>query len=302
MKIGTRLVLAACLALPFAAACKRAPARVEATPVISATTVVFLGDSITELGNYSSLVAAQTGIVPTQVGFRGTGMGEMTGAIPNTYYDQFCMYRLADAIASDNLGAVTDAADGLLASKGPDLRLQAAELAATNWAQVDYLVIFYGTNDWGHGLPLGKNTDITGATFKGAINHTVSMIRTAFPEMQIVLITPLFRANADTLTNTEGLYLADYANALLERGAAYKLPVLDLLRVGDINNNNASIYLADGIHPTTAGMQRIADKLAPFLVSLMARKTSRMGGEISGLVPPFMATVLQDQWQRQVVR
>lgn len=296
MKTITRLMLTVCLMLPFAACKKEAVAPAEAAPAVQvdvATTVAFLGDSITELWDYSSLVAARTGINPIQVGFRSSGMGQMTGAIPNTYYDQFCMYRLADAIASGDLGTVTKAANDLHAFEGTDLRPQAAKLAATNWAQADYLIIFYGTNDWGRSLPIGKDTDMTGATFKGAINHTVSALRGAFPEMQIVLITPLFRMNADKLMNAEGLYLADYADALLARGAAYNLPVLDLLRVGGIDSHNAAIFLADGVHPTTTGMQRIADKLTPFLSSLLSRKKSRLGGYVSGFVPPPVTAALQ---------
>jgi hypothetical protein len=73
-----------------------------------------------------------------------------------------------------------------------------AAIKAIDWSTVDTLLIKHGTNDFGaanagNGVPLGADTDATGATVKGAVNQVVRDVHEWYPHLKIVFATPLFR-------------------------------------------------------------------------------------------------------------
>jgi hypothetical protein len=229
--------------------------------------IVCFGDSITEAGDYPERLALRTGATVIKAGFGGCRMAGHS----SSYYDPFSMYRLSERIADGSWSTLTAAASALFAFNGDDNRPQSAVLAGTTWSTVEYAVILVGTNDFSGDVAIGSASDTTGATFKGAINLTVENILAAYPAMKLLFVTPLWRARdggSEVDQNANGNYLADYADAILERAGAYKIEALDLFRTSGVNLLNYATYLADELHPTTGfGYQHLADKISAALES-----------------------------------
>lgn len=238
-------------------------------------TIVVLGDSIAEGSpslNWPALLAARyPGATVINAGFGGCRMAEHTGASVSALYDPMSMYRISERIANGDWSVLTAAAQALYEAEGDDNRQQAAALAGLDWTKDIILVIAYGTNDFrgtgGVGVPIGTDADMTGATFKGAINLSISNILTAYPQVKIMLMTPLWRSRVDAsgddsnvTPNGSGVFLRDYAEAIKDRAAPCQLPVADLHAQSGINILNWPTYMPDGLHPNTApGAQRVAD-------------------------------------------
>ena len=231
---------------------------------------VAFGDSITEWFNWPAKAAARLGLTATNVGFGGCRMANHSVAV----YNPFSMVNLVDYIASGDYSGLVTAAQALYDATGDDNRAIVTRLAAINWAQVKYVSIFYGTNDFAGAVPIGTDTDMTGATFKGATNYVIETLLTAHPHLKPFLMAAPWRSrqsagdgkDADLVPNTAGIYFREYVDALKARAEDYHLPALDLYRTSGINRINASIFLSDGLHPTaTLGDDLIAEKVAGFI-------------------------------------
>lgn len=137
------------------------------------------------------------------------------------------------------------------------------------------VVVFGGTNDFGHGdAPLGSRDDRTPDTFYGACHYLMSGIIAKFPEARIVFMTPLHRiseANTVKENGLDGAKLETYVNVIKEVAQFYSLPVLDLWSVSGLQPRVDIIkekYLPDGLHPNDAGHERIASVIGAFLENL----------------------------------
>ena len=141
----------------------------------------------------------------------------------------------------------------------------------------DVIVIFGGTNDFGHGdAPLGTMEDRTPDTFYGACHTLYSGIIDRYPESTIVVMTPLHRCNEDNPRGdghkTKNLAtLSEYVAIIKEVAAYYALPLLDLFSISGIQpkvESNRIRYCPDGLHPNNEGQKLIASRLHGFLKSL----------------------------------
>jgi len=235
--------------------------------------VICLGDSITENGDYPVRLATLTGATVTNCGFGGSRLAFSTGD-----YAYLSFHKLADYISTGNYSDLTAACARLAGSPVFDDNIAiAARLAAVNWSTVDYIVAAYGTNDYGSpDVPLGTTTDTTGATFKGAINYAVNKICTAYPNIKILFVSPIWRSrynsgdgnDSDTYANSRGNYLLEFVDAMKEMSALNKMPCIDMYRTSGINKYNGATLLSDGLHPVAGvGYQRIAEKIAAGLVA-----------------------------------
>jgi len=141
----------------------------------------------------------------------------------------------------------------------------------------DVVVVFGGTNDFGHGdAPLGKMEDRDPSTFYGACHTLFSGLINKFPSAEIVIMTPLHRASEDEpfrvgATNPRATNLAGYVAIIKEVATYYSLPVLDLWSCSRIQPRVEILrekYCPDGLHPNDEGHAIIARRLAGFLKTL----------------------------------
>lgn len=140
----------------------------------------------------------------------------------------------------------------------------------------DLVVVFGGTNDFGHGTaPFGTFADRTRATFCGACHELFSSLIRKYPDAVIVVLTPTHRSNeeepfGDCRTNQPAV-LREYVEMIRKTAEYYSLPVLDLYAMSGIQPRiaeNGTRYMPDGLHPSDAGNALIAQRLAGFLLSL----------------------------------
>ena len=143
-------------------------------------------------------------------------------------------------------------------------------------ADSDLVVVFGGTNDFGHGTaPLGTPEDKTPYTFWGACNLMCEMLIERFPRSQIVFMGPLHREVEDNPCGshkTEPVAtLYEYVDIIKTVTRKYSIPFLDLMSVSGITPRVPvlkELYMPDGLHPNDAGQAKIAERLKYFLLSL----------------------------------
>lgn len=142
---------------------------------------------------------------------------------------------------------------------------------------VDVVVVFGGTNDFGHGdAPLGTKYDRTPYTFYGACHVLMEKLINKYPAATIVFMTPVHRCNEDNLRGDGGKAqdvapLSAYVEIIKEVATYYAIPVLDLFATSGIQPKVEVLrekYCPDGLHPSDAGHELIAKRLAGFLQTL----------------------------------
>lgn len=140
----------------------------------------------------------------------------------------------------------------------------------------DIVVVFGGTNDFGHGdAPLGTMNDRTPYTFYGALHCLYTALVEKYPDVPVVILTPLHRWNedcpkGDNKPEPVGT-LKEYVNIIREVAEYYSLPVLDLFKESGLQPKIPVIqqkYVPDGLHPNDDGNAILAHKIARFLETL----------------------------------
>lgn len=172
---------------------------------------------------------------------------------------------------------------------------KAEELHAALGDSIDVIMIWAGTNDYNHSIPLGRFFDeemdsvnvngkiverkhrhflMNDTTFTGNINRTLSYLKHTYPDKQIIIMTPIHRALAnfneknvqpdENYANGQGLYIESYINTLKEGAMLWAIPVIDLYSdsgLFPLEENHASYFhnkQTDLLHPNDAGHYRIA--------------------------------------------
>ena len=217
---------------------------------LTGKSIVFLGDSITEgTGTsdpamvYWQVVAKQTGAVCHGYGIGGTRIAKQRVPSQEPRWDRYFASRVCEMT--------------------PD---------------ADIVVVFGGTNDFGHGdAPLGMLSDRTEDSFFGALHMLLQKLIAKYPFAQLVVMTPLHRLEEDDnphqneQADPNGKTLEEYADAIDKVAAYYGVLVLDLFRTSGMQPRMPLLqerYMPDGLHPNDAGHALIAKRLIGFLRSL----------------------------------
>ena len=136
----------------------------------------------------------------------------------------------------------------------------------------ELVVLFGGTNDFGHGdAPIGNSDDRDPSTFYGACHFIMKGLIEKYPEAVIVVMTPLHRASEERVRGEETLYLKRYVEIIKEVAEYYSLPVIDLWAISGIQPKVDVIktkYCPDGLHPNDAGHVLMAERIGNFLERL----------------------------------
>ena len=208
---------------------------------------VFLGDSIThgsgasdEAHRYTNVFAELAGCEIFVDGISGTRIAPQKGVSPNPEQDLDFIGRV-DALPKE----------------------------------ADFIVVFGGTNDFGHGdAPFGEMEDREATTFYGAMHVLCQKLIVKYPTATIVFMTPLHRLSENEVINERGLPckpLIEYVKAIREVCEYYSLPVLDLYKYSGLQPAVKAIqetYMPDGLHPSDLGAKKIASMLKQFIQNL----------------------------------
>lgn len=206
----------------------------------------FLGDSITQGAKtsgedfrFTNIIARETCAVCRNYGIGGTRIAHQDEVSENPRRDlDFC-------------GRVKD--------MDPD---------------ADIVVVFGGTNDFGHGkADLGGMEDRTPDTFYGALHWICRSLKEKYPNSKIAFITPIHRGIENVPHEKHGkeYVLADYVNAVREVTSLYSLPLLDMFSHDDFDPKDPEFraeYVPDGLHPNDAGHRILANEIIKFLEEL----------------------------------
>ncbi len=143
-------------------------------------------------------------------------------------------------------------------------------------ADADIIVVFGGTNDYGHGdAAFGTFDSHDVHTFYGALHTLCQKLINKYPDAEIVFMTPLHRLEENKQINEFGIRnvatLSEYVDAIKEVTKYYAIPTLDLYSVSRLQPEVEVLkerYMPDGLHPNDAGAEIIARRLLGFLKSL----------------------------------
>lgn len=205
--------------------------------------IVFLGDSITQGVGTSSIehvfwnvIARRTGAECHGYGVSGTRIApQRTPTVERPWEDEYFALR-----------------------------------AKTMVPGADVVVVFGGTNDFGHGdAAFGKLTDRTNDTFCGAFHLLLQQLIGQYPDAALVVMTPMHRLSEDEdVYNEQGVRrcgkLVRYVDAIKEIAGFYGVACVDLFRQCPIQPKVDSVrqtYMPDGLHPSDAGNELIAECL-----------------------------------------
>lgn len=132
----------------------------------------------------------------------------------------------------------------------------------------DAVVVFGGTNDFGHGdAPFGvlESEDVN--TFCGAVNSLIKKLVHDFPKAKIIFMTPLHRSDETQPSNPDSKILKDYANAILELCKKHGIDVIDLFNLNPLETLDTEL-LPDGVHPSNIGHSIMAEVIGEELLKI----------------------------------
>jgi len=181
---------------------------------------------------------------------------------------------------------------------------QAEKLNVERGQDIDAIIIFAGTNDYNHGIPIGeffsettKETNHNGnkvmrkyrtpnfndSTFCGRINKVMTFLKDRYPQQQIIIMTPVHRGFAgfseknvqpeESFANGQGLYLDAYVETLKKASSIWAVPLIDLYSISGLYPMSDSHvpYFRNGktdrLHLNATGNLRLAKTIKYQLLS-----------------------------------
>lgn len=254
--------------------------------------IVCFGDSIT--GNfhapldYPSMIAEITGATVYNAGFGGCCMCDSGDAV-----DQprrlFTMCRLVDSIVEGDFTAQRNSGVSITyAGTSIDyVPERLTMLEGIDWSEIDYITIAYGTNDWNSNYPLdNENNPLDTTTYLGAFRYSVEKLLTAYPNIKIFIITPLWRwwdtntgmpseIHSDYIDSNDyakgtGYKLWQYGDALADAAKLYHIPTFNLYWSCMMTKQNRLQYFNynDGTHPKLEGRELMAELISAQLEAI----------------------------------
>jgi len=194
---------------------------------------------------------------------------------------------------------------GVSGNQWNDIYKQSMKLHDEKGTNIDAILIFAGTNDYNHDIPLGeffsevtKQTNSNGkevtrkyrtpnlndTTFCGRINKAMSYLKNNYPQQQIVIMTPIHRGYAkfneknvqpdENYANGQGLYIDSYVDILKQAASYWAVPLIDLYStsglfpLADSQSQYFSKKDTDRLHPNAQGDYRLAKTIQYKLLTL----------------------------------
>lgn len=239
-----------------------------ATALLAGKKVVVFGDSIIGMTRDQTSVpayaATYTGATIYNVGFGGCRMS----VHPTNGYAAFSMWALADAVSTGDYTM-----QNAQASSGSDyFPEQLALLKTINFNDVDMVVIHYGTNDFAANVAIDNASDDDDtATLCGALRYSLRKLMTAYPKLRIFVSVPIYRkwnsVGAETYTNSNGVKLIDFCEAMARVATEFNCPVMNGYRALGINTINDAAFSADGTHLNDYGRKAFGEFMGGNLIA-----------------------------------
>lgn len=240
--------------------------------------IVCLGDSI--IGNDRDETSV-TGVMESVLGepvanaaFGGTCASLSNQQYRPTYYeDSLNLAALVDAIAyQDFCVQLYDIPSNRF--QLPYFSEALKELTQIDFSKAEIVFIEHGINDYSAGRPLDNPQNPKDVyTYGGALRYSIEKLQEAYPQLQLVLVTPLycyFQTDGVRTSDSETLDLgygplANYVEVELAIAKEYGLPCIDNFHNMGLNRDNAKEYTIDGLHLNEEGRAILAMTLADYV-------------------------------------
>ena len=203
----------------------------------------------------------QTGATIYNGGIGGTTMAD--GGNP-------CFCDIVDAIIGGDWSSIDAYINNLISGNVAfsGLTTTIGQIKALDFNKVDYIILAYGTNDWGANLPMGDDTSTNKGEFIGAMKYCISTLLAEYPHLQFYVVAPAYRydtGNAPEDTHM-GKTLKEYSQAIEDECALLSYPCLNLYTKGAVNEYNRGYVLSsDKVHRTLIGYEILARQFSELI-------------------------------------
>ena len=162
-----------------------------------------------------------------------------------------------------NLGISGSTISSFTASSNPMvLRLSNIE------SDVDMIVLRGGVNDFLAHTPIGIYDSKNDNDFCGALNNSIKYLKENYPNAKLAFITPIYCKNCN-VPNNQLFILEDYVKAMMEVCRRNEVKCYDGYHFGICDEITSDIYLKDGLHYSTNGIEAEKLIIASFLSSIL---------------------------------
>ena len=195
--------------------------------------------------------------------------GAMASSVSNTYVERVGQMLGCKVINHGISG--TRFARQYKPSESPRFDLDFCQRLKDLDKNADYVFVFGGTNDFGHGdAPIGNINDQTSDTFYGAVNYLVSSLLKKYKREQVTFILPLRRKGGDNPLgegNKEkpSLTLDGYTKIIIEVLDKHNVQYLDFRK--EFGDPETSPLIGDGLHPNDKGHELLAKLIVDYIKS-----------------------------------
>lgn len=237
---------------------------------------VLLGDSIFgQLHNEGSVterVEQLTGIAVRNLAMGGTTASHLWEEEHKGYTkDVLSLEALSRAIAVRDFGAQQTV--HIRENETEYFDAMVDYLETIDFGKTKILFLCFGMNDYHAGVPLENEKDpMDVQTFTGALRSSLHFLKEAYPELEIVLITPSYSWYPGLgLTCEEydlgGGNLEKYVNAEILAAREYGVEYIDIFHdfYAHEQFEDWKQYTSDGVHPNDTGREMLAQTLAKYL-------------------------------------
>lgn len=220
--------------------------------------VAFLGDSITQQGHYVKSFSDLTGCTCINYGVSGSRIAKSPTQVNNVSFEE-----RVDSMSDD----------------------------------VDIVVVFGGTNDFGHSsehpfngqtAPFGKflNGTSNELTFCAGCHRMMSKLYNKYKDKKLFIMTPLHHGNTiDTreyivnddgtmtegINSTSGKTMLEYVEMIKKIAAYYSIEVLDAYSESMLNPIVNPSDFSDGLHLNSQGGLKLAQWMYNKIISILKR-------------------------------
>lgn len=141
-----------------------------------------------------------------------------------------------------------------------------------DFSKTDYFIIAYGLNDYFSAAPKNPTGDyaLDAHSYRGALRFAIDSLRHAYPEAEILLISPTYcqfwseGTDGNTKNFGEGTCM-DYFFVCQNVAQVENTLFIDAYTTLGINGHTAYNYLSDGIHLNAAGRELYAKAVSSCL-------------------------------------
>ena len=135
-------------------------------------------------------------------------------------------------------------------------------------------VINFGTNDYFGGHPIENQEDsFDSGTYSGALRTSIQMLKEAYPDARIILITPGYTAefSAGQEKQSEvGDVLIEYVAAAIRVAEDMDVMYINTYADSGIDKDTWTLYLPDGTHPNEKGAFLLGNCIVEEMAAMVA--------------------------------